>query len=83
MEDENRVIKDAIVNAHPARFPDFTELHEQLRTAARANIHHTPRQEGPYLVCTSCHHKHTLKYIGTNKLLTGFTQEGEPILKNR
>jgi len=43
---------------------------------------HDWRQQGPYLVCDSCPLKHAM-YIGMNKQLTGFDDEGNPILEDR
>lgn len=82
-EDINEPIVEAIKDAKPPQFPDLDEIYEKLQRAAHLNTHHTPRQEGPYLVCISCSHHHTLKYIGTGKILVGVTPEGEPMLKDR
>jgi hypothetical protein len=41
---------------------------------------HKWRQKGPYLVCESCPVKHAI-YIGTDKRLVGFKEDGEPIIK--
>ena len=43
---------------------------------------HTYRQAGPYLVCRSCEVQHA-SYIGMEKIMTGVTDKGEPILKKR
>ena len=43
-------------------------------------IGHQWRQQGPYLVCTSCPVKHTV-WIGTDRQLVGFNKKGEPLLR--
>lgn len=44
--------------------------------------HHDWRQQGPYLVCKSCEVQHAA-YVGTEKILTGLNDEGQPIFKKR
>ena len=39
-------------------------------------------QQGPYLICKSCEIKHGT-YIGMDKLLVGFDEKNQPILKKR
>lgn len=39
-------------------------------------------QRGYYLECQSCDVLHAV-YVGHNKILVGFTENGQPILKNR
>lgn len=48
----------------------------------KPNQYHEWRQAGPYLVCKSCEVQHST-YIGMKKLLTGFNDKGQPILKRR
>jgi len=43
---------------------------------------HTYRQEGFYLVCKSCELHHAV-FIGSNMVMVGETEEGQPILKNK
>lgn len=43
---------------------------------------HDWRQQGYYLVCKSCELEHAV-FIGPDKLLTGFNEDGSPILKLR
>lgn len=43
---------------------------------------HDYRQHGPYLVCKSCELEHAI-FIGIDKLLTGFDENGQPIIKLR
>lgn len=43
---------------------------------------HEWRQQGPYLICKSCELTHAL-YIGMNKILVGFREDGKPILEKR
>lgn len=52
---------------------------DQLFNSKRATFH-AWKQRGPFLVCTSCDFTHN-QYIGTNKLLTGIDEQGQPILK--
>lgn len=44
--------------------------------------YHQWRQQGPYLMCKSCEITHGV-YIGMDKVLTGFDEENQPILKKR
>jgi len=53
--------------------PDFTFI-------PKGN--HEYRQSGYYLICFSCDLKHGV-FIGKDKLLTGFKDNGEPILRTR
>jgi hypothetical protein len=40
------------------------------------------RQEGPYLVCYGCELKHAI-WIGMDKMLMGYDEKGQPIIKPR
>lgn len=73
-------ISDAIRNANPAVFPDLTDAHEALQAAARRNLSHTPRQQGPVIVCVSCPHQHTLMWIGVGRRLTGLNPDGSYVI---
>lgn len=53
--------------------PDFTFIPKG---------HHTYRQQGYYLVCNSCDIQHAT-WIGSEKLMVGVSETGEPILKDR
>jgi hypothetical protein len=44
--------------------------------------YHDWRQSGPYLVCKGCELEHGI-FIGVEKILTGVTDKGLPILKSR
>jgi hypothetical protein len=44
--------------------------------------YHDWRQQGPFIVCKSCECQHAV-YIGMSKILTGFNEKGQPILKRR
>lgn len=44
--------------------------------------HHKWIQQGPYLVCRSCELQHAVP-IGMKKVLMGFDDKGEPIIKSR
>lgn len=82
MEDGNRKgFEDAVKNANLPQF-DFDKAYDRLQEAvkASASIQHTWRQQGPYLICTSCQHEHA-QWIGTQKKLTGFDQKGVPIIE--
>lgn len=78
-----KAIEDAIRQANPAQFPDFTEINQRLKAMAATNKTHTPRQEGPYIVCVSCGYRHTLSWIGTKKMLTGIDENGGWIIEDR
>lgn len=41
---------------------------------------HEWRQQGPYLMCSSCPLRHGT-YVGTGVILTGFDEQGLPLLK--
>jgi hypothetical protein len=43
---------------------------------------HDWRQQGPYLVCKSCEIEHAV-FIGTEKIMVGLNESGQPIFKNR
>ena len=80
---ENREsFEDAVKNADLPQF-DFDEASERLKEAVKANIQHTPRQQGPHIVCVSCPHFHTLVYIGPLKNFKGIGKDGEYILEDR
>jgi len=82
-EEANKEIKQEIINAQPAQFPDFSKINERLRDEAKHNVNHSPIQQGPYLICRSCTQQHTIAWIGTEKMLVGVKENGEPILKAR
>lgn len=83
MKDENEEIKNAIRDANPPVFPNLDEVHASLRAKAKANVAHTPRQQGPWLVCISCQNSHTISWIGVDKKLVGLDENGGPILEKR
>lgn len=43
---------------------------------------HVWRQQGPYLVCKACELHHGV-FIGMDKVMTGETEEGKPIVRDR
>jgi hypothetical protein len=43
---------------------------------------HNYRQQGYYLVCKSCEISHAI-WIGPDKILVGFDDKGQAIIKNR
>ena len=73
-------IKEIIRDANLPQFPNLTETNEALKAKAQANIQHTWRQRGPFLICTSCEHEHS-QWIGPSKKLTGFDEKG-PIIED-
>lgn len=75
-------VKEEIKNANLPQFPDLSQIKKELTSKAQANLHHTPRQRGPYLVCISCEYEHTLAYIGPFKKMVGINDKGEPIFKD-
>jgi len=78
---ENEELKDAIKDANLPQFPDFTKVHQELKAKAKANIQHTPRQQGPWIVCVSCNYPHTLKWVGMEKKLRGIADDGSYIIE--
>lgn len=83
MENEQRrQFEDAVKNANLPEF-DFDKAYDRLQEAARNNTQHTPRQQGPYIVCTSCPHQHTLSWIGPLKSFKGVDEKGGYILEDR
>lgn len=84
MEDDPsaEAFKEAIRNANLPEI-DYDQAYQNLQAAVKANTGHTPRQQGPWLVCTSCPNQHTLGWIGMDKKLVGFDETGGPILKPR
>lgn len=83
MTDENQGFKDAIRNANPPLFPDLAAVKRALEDKAKANIAHTPRQQGHWIICTSCPNRHTLAWLGPFKKLTGITEEGKYVIVDR
>ena len=79
MDPNEDAFKEAIKNADLPKFPDLDEVNTTLESAARANIHHTWRQRGPFLVCTSCPHEHS-QWIGVDKHLTDIDKDGNPVI---
>ena len=43
---------------------------------------HEWRQRGPYLICSQCELQHAV-WIGTDKILTGFEDDGKPVIKSK
>lgn len=82
-DSDKKGIEDAIRDANPPLFPDLDTTHARLRAAAKANVAHTPRQQGPWLVCVSCPMQHTITWIGVDKKLVGIDAKGAPILEQR
>lgn len=83
MQDETQGLSDAIRNAHPPLFPDLAEVKRNLDIKAKANIAHTPRQQGHWIICTSCPNQHTIAWLGPFKKLTGVTPEGRYVIEPR
>ena len=81
-EDQNEEFKNAVKNAGLPEF-DFDKAYDTLQEATKKNIQHTPRQQGPHIICVSCPHPHTLSYIGVNKNFKGVAADGSYILENR
>jgi hypothetical protein len=77
-----REIANAIREANPAQFPDFTKVNEELKAKAKANIAHVPKKQGPWIICTSCANPHTLQWIGPTKKLMGIDENGGYILED-
>lgn len=82
-DSNQRELEEAVRNAKPPLFPDFDDIHARLRAAAKANVAHTPRQQGPWLVCVSCPMQHTVAWVGVDRKLVGIDEKGEPILAKR
>ncbi len=41
---------------------------------------HEWRQQGPFIICKSCDLEHSM-YIGVNRQLQGFDEDGVPVIK--
>jgi len=76
LNEEN--FKKAIKDADLAQFPDFTDVNDALKNVP--SVHHSWKQQGPSLVCSSCPHSHS-QWVGMDKRLTGFDNEGRPTLE--
>lgn len=48
----------------------------------KPEANHTFRQQGPYIICKSCEVTHAV-WIGIEKVLVGFDQRGQPIIKKK
>lgn len=70
-EDEGAVLPD------PISFETDLEKLEPFTSNG-----HQWHQEGPYLICESCSVRHS-SFIGIEKVLKGFTENGQPILEKR
>lgn len=85
MEDDpnQKVFEDAIKNANLPKF-DFDKVYDRLqeKVAKDQFVKHSWRQQGPNLVCLSCHYQHGF-WVGMDKKLVGFDEHGEPILEKR
>ena len=64
---------DSIIEDLDFSKPDFVYKPE---------ANHGWRQQGPYLICKDCIVEHGA-WIGTDKLLIGFDEQGSPQLKTR
>ena len=82
-EEKNKEFKDAIKEADLPKFPSTDEISKELKRVSNTSISHSPIQQGPYLVCRTCSNQHTIAWIGTDKMLTGVKENGEPILTIR
>jgi hypothetical protein len=56
---------------------DLSTLKSQIKEGL---VGHNWIQQGPYLICQSCPLKHAT-WIGIDRVLTGFDENGVPILK--
>lgn len=56
---------------------DTRSLHNFVRSDLSG---HKWIQKGPYLICKSCDVEHGV-YIGPDKMLSGYTEDGEPIIR--
>lgn len=81
MDDQNRSgFENAVRNTN---LPDFNldKAYDDLQEKARTNIHHTPRQQGPEIICVSCPYQHSIAWIGVRKKMVGINGEGQPIIE--
>lgn len=83
MEDGNRQgFEDAVKNANLPNFDEkIDEAYNRLHETAQRNVQHTPRQQGPWIICTSCEHAHTIMYVKPPGKMVGINKEGLPIIK--
>lgn len=77
MQPNEQEIREAILNANPAQFPNLSEINQNLQAQARIVRQHSWHQQGPEIVCTSCNHHHS-QWLGPLKKLTGLDDNGNP-----
>lgn len=83
MDEQNqKAFKEAVENANLPNFDEkLDKAYERLQEQSRSNIQHTPRQQGPYIVCVSCHYTHTIMYVKPPGKMVGIDEGGMPIIK--
>lgn len=81
-EYQDDYLKEVLGGTKPVEI-DLDKAYERLQELKRTSINHSIHQEGPYLICSSCERRHTVKYIGVNMSFKGFNKEGEMILIKR
>ncbi len=72
-QNEEEIKDDSIIEDLDFNNPSFVYKPE---------ANHGWKQRGPYLICTECIVEHGA-WIGTDKLLVGFDEQGSPQLKTR
>lgn len=84
MEDPNKESYEKVLK--DAKLPKFDvdAVYDRLQEQVQKNqfVKHSWRQQGPELICISCHYKHGF-WVGMDKQLVGFDDKGEPILTKR
>lgn len=85
MDDQGQyeALKEALKASGAATFPDLGQSRQRLQEESSKNIQHTPRQQGPYIVCVSCPNQHTLTWIGPTKKFMGMDDKGGYRIEDR
>ena len=82
--DQSDYLEEVLKGIDPVILKDkFDQAYDKLQELKRISVNHSIHQEGPYLVCSSCERRHTVKYIGANKSFKGFDKEGNMIFEKR
>jgi hypothetical protein len=76
-EKRNSLIEGGLEGISENLEVDLSTLKSQIKEGLAG---HGWIQQGPYLVCQSCPLKHAT-WIGIDRILTGFDENGVPILK--
>lgn len=82
--DQSDYIQEVLKGVDPVDIASALDsAYDQLQELKRTSVNHSIHQEGPYLVCSSCERRHTVKFIGPNRSFKGFDKEGNAIIEKR